>query len=78
MSEWRPIETAPEKEEALFWIRGREPHEQWTIEKDENPVNTRGFIPHVVIGIHRSCYSSLWIATHWMPLPSAPPQVEKP
>ena len=71
-SEWQPIETAPDNGTALFWIRGRTPDEQWVMEPGDKPVDMSNTPPRIVMGRHRSCYSSLMIATHWMPLPSPP------
>jgi hypothetical protein len=66
---WQPIETAPKDEEAMFWIRPLTKAEAWC--------NTNGqpiFIdspPELFVG-KRGRWSSLWTATHWMPLPEGP------
>lgn len=70
-AEWQPIETSPRDEEAMFWIR--------PLTKDEAWCNTSGepividSPPELFVG-KRGRWSSLWTATHWMPLPSGPSQ----
>jgi hypothetical protein len=69
LSSWQPIETAPKNEEAMFWIRPLTKAEAWC--------NTNGkpiFIdspPELFVGKHGR-WSSLWTATHWMPMPEGP------
>jgi hypothetical protein len=70
MSEWQPIDTAPALVEGLFYIRPRKAEEQWVID-GEKPVDLRE-PPRIVFGRNRAAWSSLWIATHWMPLPAPP------
>lgn len=66
---WRPIETAPKDEEVMFWIR--------PLTKDEAWCNTSGqpivvdSPPQLFVGKHGR-WSSLWTATHWLPLPAGP------
>lgn len=71
MSEWKPIETAPRDIKAMFWIRPS------TIEDGKYFTDTSGkpiivcAEPQLHIGGYGT-WSSLWVATHWMPLPSGP------
>lgn len=73
MAEWQPIETAPKGIEALFWIRaGTIEDDVWYADTNGNPIlaNTP---PRLHMGKYGS-WSSLMRATHWMLLPSPPPQ----
>jgi Protein of unknown function (DUF551) len=70
MSEWRPIETAPRDGLALYWIRPRSTHDPHFVDTNGNPITGRS-PPRAAILPHRG-WSSLEIATHWMPLPEPP------
>ena len=60
MSEWQPIETAPEEGEFLVYMPEGEPK-----------IQTGVWHPNVkVIGNH--FLFDMWPATHWMPLPEPP------
>jgi hypothetical protein len=60
MSEWKPIETAPESGEFLVYIPDGEPKIQVGVWR-----------PNIkVIGNH--FMFDMWKPTHWMPLPDAP------
>lgn len=73
MAEWQAIETAPRNVEALFWIRaGTREDGDWYCDTNGNPI-----LVHCPPRLHMGEYgtwSSLMRATHWMALPSPPPQ----
>jgi hypothetical protein len=59
--EWQPIETAPESQPCLFWL-------DWAddvIEPNRSPTE------RLFMG-KRRCWTSIYKATHWMPLPPSP------
>lgn len=62
MSEWQPIESAPDDQIALFWV------EPIAMAADSMFLNMK---PQIFWGRNR-CWSSLLRATHWMPLPAPP------
>jgi len=69
---WQPIKTAPRETEVFFWVRPKT--------ADETYVDTSGkpIVSHAPARLHRGrwkSWSALEIATHWMPLPSAPASV---
>lgn len=71
---WQPIETAPKNETALFWVRpGTVGDGRYFSDTSGNPILGRG-PAHIHIGKFAT-WSSLSIATHWMPMPP-PPETE--
>lgn len=67
--QWQPIETAPKNDDAMFWIRPRTRQETWRNSSGEAIVIDSP--PQLFFGKYGR-WSSLWTATHWMPLPSGP------
>lgn len=71
MSEWRPIETAPRDVEALFYVRaGTQADGRWFCDTSGNPILGQ-CRPRIML-THYARWSSLEVATHWMPLPEHP------
>lgn len=60
MSEWKPIETAPEKGEFLVYMPEGEPK-----------IQTGVWHPNAKV-IGNQFLFDMWPATHWMPLPEPP------
>ena len=70
-TDWQPIETAPHGPACLFWVVPKSKEETWT-DTSGRPITAHGE-PYIVMGPYGQ-WGSLWKATHWMPLPSAPTQ----
>ncbi len=74
-SQWQPIETAPKDQRAIFWVRpGTEEDGDFYVYSSGKPI-----ISHCEAFIHvglSDTWSSLHVATHWMPLPAPPTQVK--
>ena len=71
MSEWQPIETAPKDVVALFWVRpGTAEDGEWFADTSGKPILSKG--PARIFMGQRNTWSSLTVATHWMPLPPPP------
>lgn len=69
--QWQPIDTAPERVEALFWIRpGTREDGDWFCDTSGNAILAHD-APRIFMG-WRGGWSSLMKATHWMPLPPPP------
>ena len=69
--EWQPIKTAPKDEIALFWVRpGTLADGWWFADTSGNPILVQG--PSRIFMGRRNTWSSLTVATHWMPLPEPP------
>lgn len=66
---WRPIDTAPRSEKAIFWIVPKLPEEAF-VNSQGHPIFST-YTPQLHVGIYGS-WSSLSKATHWMPLPTPP------
>jgi hypothetical protein len=67
--DWQPIESAPRRTEALFWLVPKSPEEAYHDSCGQPIVAT--FPPYIVKGEYGR-WSSLSKATHWMPLPKPP------
>jgi Protein of unknown function (DUF551) len=73
---WQPIETAPKDVVALFWIRpGTLADGKYFVDTSGNPILSSSMTPRIFMG-KVATWSSLEVATHWMPLP-APPEPPK-
>ena len=70
-AEWQPIETAPRGPACLFWVVPKSEEETWT-DTSGWSITARGE-PYIGMGPYGD-WGSLWKATHWMRLPSAPTQ----
>jgi hypothetical protein len=69
---WQPISTAPRKDRAMFWVRVRTVKDPHFTDTDGRPIlAAQDLPPYVHIGPYGS-WSSLSMATHWMPIPTAP------
>jgi hypothetical protein len=68
---WQPIETAPKDVVAMFWVRaGTLADGRWFANTSGEPIFGGG-PPRIHVGKHAT-WSSLSVATHWMPLPDPP------
>jgi len=74
---WRPIESAPRDEVALFWVRpGTIEDGKWFADTSGRPILGTG--PARMFMGKRDTWSSLTVGTHWMPLPDPPSQCDAP
>jgi hypothetical protein len=68
---WRPIETAPVRQQAMFWLV-RKGEDEVYCDSSGNPICAHPMTPaHLFVGV-KGAWSSLLKATHWMPLPPPP------
>lgn len=68
---WQPIETAQKDVKAIFWVRpGTVGDGKYFCDTSGKPILSN-CSPHLHVGPYGS-WSSLMLATHWMPLPEAP------
>lgn len=69
--QWQPIATVSPSIVGLFWIRpGTKEDGDWYVDTSGNPILAH-CPPHIHMGKYGS-WSSLMLATHWMPIPPPP------
>jgi hypothetical protein len=73
VSEWRPIETAPKGETAIFWVVSLTEEEAPT-DTSGNPILSK--MPPRMLVCQYGGWSSLSKALYWYPMP-APPEPEE-
>lgn len=70
LREWLPIESAPQAEVCDFWLEWAD---DIAAHDGQKPLGQADWANEQRFRGHLGCWSSVYKATHWMPLPAAPP-----